>query len=57
MRAVRVRTGEYSGLPDRPVPWASVGGVVEAIAYVEPYLGGRNGDRGRSSAAYADAPE
>jgi putative hydrolase of the HAD superfamily len=34
MRAVRVRTGEYAGVPDRPRPWASVADVVEAIGLV-----------------------
>jgi UDP-N-acetylglucosamine 2-epimerase (non-hydrolysing) len=35
MRAIRVRSGEHRGAPDGVKPWATVDGVVEAIAIVE----------------------
>jgi putative hydrolase of the HAD superfamily len=38
IRAIRVRTGEYSGAPDVPTPWRSVASVVEAVACVRPDL-------------------
>jgi putative hydrolase of the HAD superfamily len=38
LRAIRVRTGEYAGLPDEPAPWRSVTDVVVACAIVDELL-------------------
>jgi putative hydrolase of the HAD superfamily len=38
LRAIRVRTGEYSERPDEPVSWQSVTDVVAAVALLLPML-------------------
>ena len=36
MRAVRVRTGEYSAAPDDPAPWQSAGSFADAVHLLDP---------------------
>jgi putative hydrolase of the HAD superfamily len=41
MRAVRVRTGEYSYLPDAPRPWFAARDLTQAARRIWPLLGAR----------------
>jgi len=53
MRAVRVRTGEYSALPDAPRPWLTARDLPDAARQILPFLATArsSGSRAGSSAA------